>query len=348
MNQYLEERIKQLESLFERLSINGLYLSSRSSAKHFADFHGSSSSILFFEGEKYFFTDPRYSLQVNHLENLFNVKIVSGTISGFIKSKLKKGKIGLEGDTISLNQYNTLVNEFKGITFVNISDSLNQILSINDSENIYRIKESINIAKSAYESILNADFSGITEKEAEAKLVYFLRHFGSTVEPFNPIVTTGSRSADIHGSASNNTIKPGENILFDFGAVFKGLCCDVTRNIKYIENDEYFRVYEIVEKAINYAEKFIKPGIKTAEIDKSVREVFREYELENFFNHSTGHGFGYEVHQIPRISINSDEIFRIGQTVTIEPGLYIPGKFGIRIENNYLITDNGFEKLTNF
>ncbi|MBE2279676.1 MAG: M24 family metallopeptidase [Ignavibacteriaceae bacterium] len=348
MNQYLEERIKQLESLFERLSINGLYLSSRSSAKHFADFHGSSSLILLFEGERYFFTDPRYSLQVQHLENLFNVKIVSGSISGFIKDKFKKGIIGLEGDAVTLNQYNTLVDEFKKINFVNVSDSLNLLFSIKDSENIFRIKEAIKIAESAYKSILESDFSGVSEKEAEAKLVYFLRHFGSTEEPFNPIVTAGSRSADIHGSASSNIIKPGENILYDFGAVFKGLCCDVTRNIKYFENDEYFKVHEIIELAVNSAEKLIKPGIKTAEIDKAVREVFREYEFENYFNHSTGHGFGYEVHQIPRISIKSDEILRTGQTITIEPGIYLPGKFGIRIENNYLITDNGFEKLTNF
>jgi len=188
---------------------------------------------------------------------------------------------------------------------------------------------------------------GVKEAEVAAEMEYAARRAGAEAMSFPTIIASGARSALPHGRASNQPIKPGGFVVCDFGVILAGYCSDQTRTI-WVGSvpDEARRAYEAVREAQQAAIAAVRPGIPVGEVDAAARKVLRKAGLGRYFTHSTGHGVGLEIHEAPRVADGQPEILQPGMVITIEPGVYFPGKWGVRIEDMVAVTAGGCEVLT--
>jgi len=260
--------------------------------------------------------------------------------------------VNVESVGVEYNAPYSIIEGIKGrlgVKVVDVSKDIANLRIIKDSDEINRIKEATKITEEALRVAQNTIRSGVSECWIAGVVEKAMRDSGAEYYAFPSIVASGYRSALPHAVTSSKVIGEGEPVIVDIGARYHGYCSDLTRTfiVKPIDSnvkDVYYAVLEAQRVAINS----IKPGVKASEIDKTVRSILREYGYEKFFIHSTGHGVGIEVHEPPRISIDSEVILKPGMVFTVEPGVYIEGKFGIRIEDIIVVTDTGCKLLSSF
>ena len=212
---------------------------------------------------------------------------------------------------------------------------------------IESIKASQKIAEDAFEHILTFIKEGVTEKQIALELDFYMLSHGAEAVSFETIAVTGQKSSMPHGVPDDTVVKSGDFITMDFGAVVNGYHSDMTRTVAVGEvTAEQKLVYETVLTAQKSALAILKAGLDCCEADKAARQVIEDAGYGDYFGHSTGHGVGVEIHEAPTLAPKSKGALQVGNVVTIEPGIYLPGKFGVRIEDMALITENGFENLT--
>ncbi len=253
-------------------------------------------------------------------------------LGNVFKEVKKEGveRIGLNYKEVSIEIASILSKKFR---IFDISNDLEGIRSVKDREEIKRIRKACKIANSIIEGLAIEE----DEKSIAASLIYEARLSGYK-EAFDPIVASGANSALPHAKPLNKRIE--SPLIIDFGIIYENYCSDITRTFILEERGEIVDAFNAVSEAKKEACKVIGDGTRVAEVDKVVRDVLREYGYEKFFLHSTGHGIGIEVHEAPRISRDSKEVFKNGNVFTIEPGVYIAKKFGVRIEDVYLLEKN--------
>jgi Xaa-Pro aminopeptidase len=218
---------------------------------------------------------------------------------------------------------------------------------IKDQEEIQIIQDAANIADAAFDYITTFIRPGITELEVSNELEFFMRKQGATSSSFDIIVASGHRSALPHGVASEKVIEKGELVTLDFGAYYKGYCSDITRTVAVGDvSDELKEIYNTVLKAQLRGMDGIKPGITGKEADAFTRDYITEKGFGDYFGHSTGHGLGMEVHEGPSLSLKSNTVLEPGMIVTVEPGIYIAGVGGTRIEDDTLLVEGGNRSFT--
>lgn len=212
-----------------------------------------------------------------------------------------------------------------------------------DSE-IKILKEAAQIADAAFEHILSFIRPGVSEIEVSNELEFFMRKQGATSSSFDIIVASGLRSALPHGVASEKVIEKGDFVTLDFGAYYKGYCSDITRTIAVGEpSDKLKEIYNVVLEAQIRGVNGIKAGLTGREADALTRDYITEKGYGEYFGHSTGHGVGLEIHEAPGLAFRSETVLEPGMAVTVEPGIYIPGVGGVRIEDDIIITSEGNE-----
>lgn len=348
---FLSKRLSYLYNLLKSSGCDVLYLTSQLASKFFADFHGSSSFIIVSEKSLLFITDGRYRNEAASLNPLFTTSIYSESIVEHIKKENLFGgmKIGIEGDDINFSSFLQLKNIFPSKNFKNISSFLSPICSIHDDESIKRIKKAIQISKKVYKHIRKNLIEGITELDLAAEVSYITKKYGADGDAFSPIILFGERTSLPHGKPSKRKLKNNNVVLIDIGSVVKGVCCDFTRTLVFGRmNQEQKKIFSIVKKAKEIGiEKAVK-NKSCKSIDLSVRNYIMQKGFADYFVHATGHGLGYNVHLYPRISSASQHILKNNFIITIEPGIYIPGLFGVRFEDDILIQDGSPVNLTNF
>lgn len=211
-----------------------------------------------------------------------------------------------------------------------------------NSDEISKIKTACRIALKAFDTIRKKIKPGRTEKEIALELEYIMKNLGASGNSFDPIVAGGPNGAFPHHETSNRKLKKGDVILIDFGCKYQNYCSDITRTFYLGKNPSglFRKAYDAVVKAHDAGVKAVKPGIKAYEVDKICRETLIKEGFEEF-SHSTGHGVGLEVHEPPAVSKAGREILKPGMVFSVEPGVYLPGKFGIRHENLVTVTENG-------
>jgi len=294
--------------------------------------------------ESYILLDPR------DIENAYKYspkeakKVLYTQISDYtnLVKKIKPKSILIEADLISLKQYDSYINIFK--TNIVRFDSV-ELRNQKTSEEIKNIKKAMDIAASGVEYLKKFIKPGVSEKQAAKELLLFFIKNGASAESFPAIVLYGDHSYDIHGMPTDRKYKKGENILLDCGCVYNGYCSDITRC--WGSNDKYVKkVYEIVKNANLLGIKLIKSGVNGAELDAQIREyVSTKFEGYNI-PHGIGHGVGLAIHENPRISKIYPKAILENSVVTIEPGIYLKDKFGIRVEDSVLVTKTNCEVLT--
>ena len=223
-------------------------------------------------------------------------------------------------------------------------DSIRRAKSEEEKECILTAQK---IAENAFEHILTFIKPGVTEKQIALELDFYMLSHGAEAVSFETIAVTGAKSSMPHGVPDETVVKNGDFITMDFGAVYKGYHSDMTRTVAVGEvTEEQKTVYETVLKAQKNALSVLKKGLPCSEADKAARDIIDKAGYGDYFGHSTGHGVGVEIHENPTLAPKSTDILEIGDVVTVEPGIYLPGKFGVRIEDMALITEKGYENLT--
>ncbi|WP_390485644.1 M24 family metallopeptidase, partial [Staphylococcus pseudintermedius] len=217
-----------------------------------------------------------------------------------------------------------------------------------DEGEIKAIQKAAQIVDEAYKYILTLVKPGMTEKEVKAHLESKMLHLGADDTSFDTIVASGIRGAMPHGVASDKVIQSGEMVTLDFGAYYNGYCSDITRTFAVGQpSEEMVKIYNIVLKSQEAAIAAIRPGMTGKEMDSIARDIITEAGYGKHFGHSLGHGIGLDIHELPGLSQKSDVVLEKNHCVTIEPGIYVEGLGGVRIEDDILITENGGERFTN-
>ena len=218
---------------------------------------------------------------------------------------------------------------------------------LKDAEEVERIRAAVDMGASLFNRALEVIRPGVRETEVAAEMEYVAKKKGAEGMSFPTIIASGERSALPHGKASDAVIPHNGFVVCDFGVILAGYCSDQTRTV-YVGRvpAKARRLYQAVLEAQQAALDAVRPGRCVAEVDRAARKTLRKAGLGRYFTHSTGHGVGLEIHEAPRIADAQTEILRPGMVITIEPGVYIPGKWGVRIEDMVVVTEHGCEVLT--
>jgi len=346
----MNSRIESLLAEFKKLGVDGMLISSYENYRYFSGFTGSNCALIITENSSVLITDGRYTEQAAAQAPDFEIVSKQGTQIALVCEALSThcGKsIGYE--TMKMTDYS--LTKFKAalpeIHWVPVSNFALKNRAVKDRDELYNIKKAVEIADNALELLIPQIKEGMTEREIAARLEYNMATLGSEKCAFDTIVASGQRSSMPHASPTDKKITRGDLIIIDFGACFNGYMSDITRTLWFGDpSDELKNVYFAVKSVQAACVKKIIPGISAKEIDSFQREEFEKLGLSQYICHSLGHGVGLEIHEAPTLSRLSEDILSPGMVVTVEPGLYIPGVGGVRIEDTVLVTETGFEILT--
>jgi Xaa-Pro aminopeptidase len=317
--------------------------------RYLSDFTGSYGIIYMEKDKSLFISDRRYEERCYREVKNFEILIVREPFKEALERCRSKRRLFIEYTDFSMAEMEIVRDFSKEIEFRDISPVIKKFRMKKDEEEIRLIKEASKINKRAYERFLEfieKNIGRITERDAALELEYIMRREGSEIPYFPTIVASGGNASVPHAKPSEKKIESG-GILIDFGSVKEGYSTDETISIFVGKVDgEYKRVWEIVRDAKNYAIDSIKVGERLSSPEKRAREFLAKFGFEEFFVHSIGHGIGLDVHESPRLTRDSEGVFEEGMVFTIEPGVYIMGKMGIRLEDVIYLSSDGIEILT--
>ncbi|MFD1850599.1 M24 family metallopeptidase [Oceanobacillus bengalensis] len=343
------EKLKKLKTALEANELDAIIVSSPFNRRYITGFTGTAGVAIISKTDNRFITDFRYTEQATTQAQEFQVIEHKQQIELEIKDQLKKmqvKRVGFEKDYVTFTAFETYKALFE-VELIPVSGLIEEIRMIKTSEELDTMKKAAKIADDAFLHIRSFIKPGVKEIEISNELEFFMRRQGATSSSFDTIVASGVRSALPHGVASDKEIKSGELVTLDYGALFEGYCSDITRTVAVGEiSSELRNIYNTVLEANIRGIKGIKPGITGVEADALTRDYITEKGYGEYFGHSTGHGVGLEVHEGPSLSTRSKSTLEPGMIVTVEPGIYIAGLGGCRIEDDVVVTEDGNERLT--
>ncbi len=257
--------------------------------------------------------------------------------------------LAIEKAHMTVARYESLLSIFGSLTIAQLDDQLNAMRVIKDDAELQILREAAALADYAIEVAARTIKEGITEIEVMTEIELALKKRGVTHMSFDTTVLTGDRAASPHGKTGDYQLKQGDLVLFDLGVVHKGYCSDITRTLALGEpSEEQKKVYDIVYHSEMAALEAVKPGVTAAELDQISRKVITDAGYGEYFTHRLGHGLGIDVHEFPSIHGENHMKMEEGMVFTLEPGIYVPGKVGVRIEDDVAVTADGYEVLTKY
>lgn len=351
MKEALDKRTERLLEQLEKRNIDAVLVSSRQNSRYAAAFTGSTSLILIAPVKKEVFVDARYTEQAKEQCLGFDVSEVAAlipSIAGRIK-ELGVTRLGLEDRDMTWAQLRSLEKQFEDyeIELVPASQVFAELRVSKDEIELAYIREAVRIADEAWELTLPEIKVGVAESYVAAVLEHNMRLLGAEGPSFETIIASGYRSAMPHGVASDKLIEDGDTIVMDFGAQYHGYCSDITRTVFVGRADpEMEKIWHIVNEANLVCEAELKAGMSGAEGDALARDFIAQAGFAEKFTHSTGHSLGLDIHETPGLSRFYTEPLPENCLMTIEPGIYIAGKGGVRIEDTVIVKEGGIEILT--
>lgn len=342
-------KLEKIRKKMDQHNIDGFLITSPINRRYVTGFTGTAGTALITATDARFITDFRYTEQAEAQVEGFQVVEHKKLMIDEIRNQVKESKVkrlGFEKDFVTYGQYETYQKHLE-VELIPISGLIEEIRIIKTEEELDVMKKAAKIADDAFLHIQKYIKPGVKEIEIANELEFFMRRQGATSSSFDTIVASGWRSALPHGVASTKEIASGELVTLDYGALYNGYCSDITRTVAVGEIDDQLKeIYDIVLEANKRGVQEIKPGMTGKEADAVTRDYITEKGYGKNFGHSTGHGLGLEVHEAPTLSSRSKQVLKPGMVVTVEPGIYIPGVGGCRIEDDIVITESGNERLT--
>ncbi|MBW4081824.1 Xaa-Pro peptidase family protein [Paenibacillus sp. S150] len=343
------KRISKLRKVLQEQGLDAILITSGINRRYLSGFTGSSGYVMVTGDDSYLLTDFRYMTQA--AEQVTGLKVVQHAPK-FIDTvrELLQGanvRVGFEQDDVTFSAYTAYAAALQPAVLVPVSRAVENLRAFKDEDELAVMQRAADLADAAFSHILNVIKPGMTERDVDLEMEFYMRTHGATSSSFDTIIASGERSAMPHGVASSKVIANNEFVTFDFGALLDGYCSDVTRTIALGAPDPKLKeIYDVVLEAQLHTLAYIKPGMTGRECDALARDIITRYGYGEYFGHSTGHGLGMEVHENPRLSKAADEIMQPGMVVTVEPGIYLSGLGGVRIEDDIVITESGISLLT--
>ncbi len=344
----------RFEKLFEMLpdNVESVLITSDVNRRYFTGMKSSAGTVLAFRNKAYLLIDFRYiekARETVKTAEVLETKELYKEISALLRQEGVKN-LAIEAMDVTVSRLNLMKKHLKCVEIIEtdtLSNAINKLRSVKDDEEIGYIRKAQEIAESAFDNILSFIKEGVTEREIALELDRLMLEKGAEGISFDTIALAGENTSMPHGVPSDKRVKNGEFVLMDFGAVYNGYHSDMTRTVCVGEPDaEMIEIYNIVLTAQEKAIAAAKAGITGAELDAVARRHICDAGYGEYFGHSLGHGVGLEIHEQPNAAPRYDKNLEKGAVVTIEPGIYIAGKFGVRIEDFVILTENGCINLT--
>ena len=312
---------------------------------------GTDGAALVTADKAYYFTDSRYTEAAGRAVQGAELREV-GPGKGYtvrikeVMAERKIRRLGFEEDSMTVKEHEAYQKALPG-ELVPATALLLELRRVKDQEELAAMTAAQRIAEKALEDILREIRPGVTEREIAARIPYLMLHYGAEDKSFDPIVVSGPNGSLPHGVPSEKEIQTGEFVTMDFGCVYHGYCSDMTRTVAVGSvTDEMRTVYETVLAAQEAGIAAARAGVTGKAVDSAAREVIEKAGYGKYFGHSFGHGVGVEIHEGPNASSANDKPLPAGAVISAEPGIYIPGRLGVRIEDVIRLTEEGCENLT--
>ncbi|MGA8152289.1 MAG: Xaa-Pro peptidase family protein [Terriglobales bacterium] len=348
-------RQKRLRSALESTRLEALLVTHLPNIRYLCGFTGSAATLLITPAKSLFFTDGRYTEQAR--TEVQGSRVVIARKSPIVAAaewlvsqgrKRRPQTIGIEGDDLTVAERARLAKSLgPGFRLREAPPLVEKARVLKDEDEISLLRAAVILGASLFDYALEAIRPGVKETEVAAEMEYAARRAGADGMSFETIIASGLRSALPHGRASGAVIPAQGFVVCDFGVILAGYCSDMTRTVHVGQpSDEARRMYDAVREAQQAAVDAVRPGAGVSEVDSAARKLLQKQGLGRYFTHSTGHGVGLEIHESPRLAVGQADVLRPGMVVTIEPGVYLPGTGGVRIEDMVVVTESGCMVLT--
>lgn len=346
MNNYL-----RVQDILKKKNIDAILISNGKNMRYISGFKGETGYVYISAKRHAVITDFRYTIQAESEADGYEViTIGNGGYSEALNDLLaadKVNRLGFESEDMLYADYQNLREKLNVSELVPVADDITAMRRIKTPQELEYIKKAEAIGDKVFTEILDFIKPGMTELEVAARIEYLLKVNGAEDLSFKAIVASGINSSMPHAVPSQKKIEKGDFLTMDFGCVYEGYCSDMTRTVVIGKASEKQKeVYELVLKAQLAALDFIKAGYKGKDIDKVARDIIYGAGYEGCFGHGLGHSVGLYIHENPRLSMLEEDIIEAGMTETVEPGIYIKGFGGVRIEDLVVVTENGCENFT--
>ena len=342
------ERKKRLWSQLDNKKVDALLITSGETIRYITGFTGSESVFLVSRRGGCLIVDSRYTSQAHVECKNISIKESRNKFKGFVAAAAQRGfkKIGFDPQQLTVSHFRELKKE-GSFALVELSEDIEAIRAVKDAGELKLLKKAADISSNSFLDVLAEIRPGDREESIARSLEYTIKKNGAETTPFPLIVASGKRGALPHGLATNKKVRKGEFVTVDFGAVYKGYCSDETCTVVIGKPAKKQKmVYQAVKEAHDKAMNAVRPGIQAHTIDVVARGVLERAGLGHYFGHGTGHGVGLAVHEAPRIAPDQEAIIEKDMVFTIEPGVYIPGWGGVRIEDTVRVTRGGCEPVS--
>jgi Xaa-Pro aminopeptidase len=352
-------RQQKLRNHLATTRFDALLVSHLPNIRYLCGFTGSAGLLLIEEAGSVFFTDVRYDTQAH--EEVKGARVIiarkalltaTGEWIGARRKRSKGRAIGIESEHMTVAEKKRLTDLLPtGHRLRDATPIVERARMVKDLDELNRIRTAVQLGASLFDRALEVLCPGVKETEVAAAMEHAARLAGAEEMSFPTIIASGARSALPHGRATEQTIAPGAFVVCDFGVILGGYCSDQTRTVwvgraSGPNGNEARGAYDAVRDAQESAIASVRAGVSTGEVDAAARKVLQKAGLGRYFTHSTGHGVGLEIHEAPKIAAGQKEILQPGMVITIEPGVYLPGKWGVRIEDMVAVREGGCEVLT--
>ena len=339
------ERLQSIRSLIEGTGDDALLLTAREDVRWACGFTGSSGALLISRMEATLFTDGRYAGQAPLEVDGATVQIYAGDLIAAVgqhPAASSLSAIAVDGSQMSVAEFRRVQSWPNGPQVRSYDSLLSPLTVVKTDDEIRRMRRAQEISDDVFEEMLPLIEPGVSEREVAAEIVYRHLKRGAEAMSFEPIVASGPNGALPHARPSDRRFADGDLVVLDFGCFVEGYASDMTRTVGLGKPEsDALEAYSVVRRAQEAAQSAARSGIKACELDRIARGLIEEAGLGGAFAHGLGHGLGLRVHESPRLAAASDEILPDGAVVTIEPGVYIPGRFGVRIENAVILGPEG-------
>ncbi|HEY6444464.1 MAG TPA: aminopeptidase P family protein [Candidatus Acidoferrales bacterium] len=342
----------RLRGLLPGIGADVLLVSLLPNIRYLCGFTGSAALLLVEASRSSLFTDSRYTLQAQEEVSGTRIHIAKhgliGAVAEALRSHKKPVRVRYSPHGLTVAQKKLLdARSGTGIRWVADGNIVEGLRAVKDADELGRMRDAADLITRVFGDLVRVIGPKMSENEVAAEIEYKIKRYGGSGPSFDTIVASGPRSAWPHAQPTAKLLGKSQFIVLDHGAIIRGYCSDMTRTVCLGRGTQKMRrIYAAVLEAQAAAKDALRPGVRAGEVDAAARDVLKRFKLDGYFTHSTGHGLGLEVHEMPRLGKNERTIMREGMVVTVEPGVYISKHFGVRIEDEMVVTATGATTLT--